>query len=103
MPPNLKYYKSSALHNATRNKNGNGNTGNRNKTLRPTLKRNIARRNLFKNVRVAHIPEVKNINSNNTHEENLNNGKYHGTKSRKGLGNSYMEKYHERLAQMTQA
>jgi len=116
MPPNLSYYKSNPLHNATRKKNtGNGKkTGNRNNTVRPTLKRNNrGRRNLSHNVRIAHMTNEKLIDANNRHEGNLREKKktyrlhfkkkknYHGTAAREGLGNTHMKEYRERLEKMS--
>ena len=74
MPPNLKYYKSSALHNATRNKN----KGNGNHTVPPTLRRNTLRRNtrgsrhLVKTRDTRHSGVIKgtNITPRSISEEN---------------------------------
>jgi len=99
MPPNLSYYKSNPLHNATRKRRRNQN----NNRVHPTLKRNNrGRRNLFKKARIGVMNEENYINPRINNEVNRRNIKYHGNTYRKGLDNkNYMNEYIDRRAKMT--
>lgn len=101
MSPNLSYYKSNPLHNATRKRRRNENENNN--TMHPTLKRNNrGRRNLLKKVRLGVTNEKNYITPRSNNEVNRRNKKYHGNTYRQGLDNkNYMNEYRQRRAKMT--